>query len=119
VVILAHKHKRSVWWLAAFLFFMGAGFIGLGMFINHFVYGVLIATYYLFISGDEFRQTKLFRFRYLVLPLGVILFSLRHIEYIFGTNWFYDEIIFKFLGYDVYYFTGLGSFIILVFIIQS
>jgi len=119
VVVLAHKNPKYVWWLAGFFFFFASGIIGLGMFINHFVYGVLIAAYYLFITSDKFKETKIFKFRYLVLAAAFILFSARQIEYIFGAHWFYDEVIYKYLGYDVYYFTGIGSFIMLVFIIQS
>lgn len=119
IVIMAHKSKRAIWWLAGFFFFACAGMFGQGMFITHFIFGTLIATYYTQISSKAFEETRVFKYRFLVLIAAVILFSARHLEYMFGAPWFYDEVIYKFLGYDVFYFTGIGSFIFLVFIIHS
>lgn len=119
VVIIAHNNIKNLWWLAAFLFFMGAGLLGLGMFINHFVYGVLIAAYYMFISSTGFKNTKAYRFRFIIIPIALVLFSMRPIEKLVTMGSFYDEVIFKYLGYDVFYFSGVGSFILLVYIIHS
>lgn len=119
VVIIAHNNIKNLWWLSAFFFFMGAGLLGLGMFISHFVYGVLIASYYMFISSNGFKNTKAYRFRYIIIPIALVLFSMRPIEKLITMGSFYDEVIFKYLGYDVFYFSGVGSFILLVYIIHS
>lgn len=118
-VIIGYKNPKNLWWLAGFFFFMTAGVFGMGMFIDHFTYGVLIAAYYLFITSPSFKQTKVYKYRYAFILAGVVLFSMRPLEKLFHFGWFYDEVIYKYLGYEVFYFSGLGSFILLVFIIQS
>ena len=119
MVILAHKNIKNMWWLAGFFFFMGAGMFGMGMFVTHFIFGALLAAYFPFISGRSFKQTKVYRYRYILILVGFILFSMRPLEKLFSFGWFYDEVIYKYLGYDVFYFSGVGSLIMLVFIIHS
>jgi peptidoglycan/LPS O-acetylase OafA/YrhL len=119
LIILALYSKKVIWWFAAFILLMCTNMAGLGMFLNHFVYGVLIAASYYFITSEGFKTSKWFRYRYLWVLAGFILLSMRPIEKLYAMGWFYDEVIYKYFGYDVFYFSGLGAFIILAFIIQN
>ena len=118
-VIIGHKNKNYMWWLAGFFALATPGLLGMGAFLTNFVYGALVAAFYTAISGGEFRNTRLYKFRYLILLLGIICYSMRPLEKMFQLGSFYDEFIFGYLGYNVDYFSGFGSLIMLVFIIQS
>ena len=118
-VIIGHKSARYMWWLAGFFFIAMPGLMGIDMFLVHFVLGALVAAYFNVISGSKFHKSVFSRYRYIFIPLGMILFSMRPLEKLTKLGWFYDKIIFEYLGYEVYYFSAVGSFILLVYIIHS
>lgn len=120
MIVIVTKDRKLMWWFTLFLFFLGASITAaFGMFVLHFAYGVLICAYYLLITSDDFKRSWVYRKRFFLLPLAIFLYSMRHLELLFNFGWFYDEVIFKFLGYDVFFFTGIGSALLLVFIMAS
>lgn len=120
LIIIAQNNRRNMLWLAGFFLLGAPGIVGgHGIFINHFVYGVLIATYFMLIAGDDFKQTRIYKYRYPIMLFGVLCFSMRPLEKLFTFPEWYDSIIFKYLGYEVSHLSGIGSGIILMFIIHS
>lgn len=119
-IIIALNNKKGIWWLCVFLFLGAAGFFKAhAVFINHFTYGVLAATYFTAIQGEGCKKLFFYRCRYLLLPVGLILFSLRPIEKMWGLPGWFDTYLVRFAGYELYDFTGVGSLILLVYILQS
>jgi len=87
-------------------------------FSSHFLLGIIISSYYFVFSSPAFRESRWFRFRYLIILVAIFLFSVRRIDMIspFGPDyrWLAD-----FLNIDYFHYSGLASFVFLVAIIQS
>lgn len=118
-IIIAKQNARYTWWLAGFFLLAMPTIVGQGMFMTHFLYGVIVAAYYHAITAEPFKKSVFYKYRYLFLMIGLLFFSVRPIEKMISLGSFYDKVIFEYLGYEVYYFSGIGSFILLVFIIYT
>lgn len=90
----------------------------LGKLFIHFMLGLIVSCYYLDIQGEASKATKWFRYRYFFIFIAIILFSIRHIERIFPFGHAYQTIA-GYLSIDLFYYTGLASFIFLVAMINS
>lgn len=120
LIIIAQNNRRNMLWLTGFFLVGAPGLIGgQGIHLNHFVYGVLIAAYYVTITRIEFKKTWIYRYRYFIIPFAMLCFSMRPLEKLLTMPEWYDEFIFKYLGFEVSHLSGIGSAIILVFIIYS
>lgn len=80
--------------------------------------GVFIAAYYNEISSPAFKNNKWYKRRYWLIPLGILLFSIRMIDKIQPIPKFLQT-GFDFLKIDFFTLTGIAAFIFIIFIIAS
>ncbi len=113
-IALALKDRRLVAYLIVVTLIIGNNL----MCSYLFLFGILASCYYLEISDRSFRQTKWFRYRYPILIVAAIFFSLRHIDGIwpFGPTYKY---IADYLHLDFAVYAGLACFVFLVAILHS
>ena len=113
-IALALKERRLICYLIAVTVIIGNNL----MCSYFFLYGVLASAYYSEISAASFRQTKWFRYRFPVLIIAVIFFSIRHIDGIspFGPTYKY---LAAYLNLDFSVYAGLACFVFLVAILHS
>lgn len=113
--ILAGKQQiKILWWLLGISLFLGPY---ISMFSFHFLLGTLIAYYFPILKKYDFKQSKWFRYRYLLAVLVFLFFSIRHIDRIFPFPKGYHHVA-NMLKLDFFHFTGLASALILVWIIM-
>ncbi len=118
-IVIAHKNKKLVLWVTAYFMFLGNSLALWTTFIPHFMYGVLVATFFMPIVTSEQTKNWIYKYRWPLFIVGFILFSMRHIEKIHSLGSFYDNVIYEYLGYEASFFTGFGAFILLVLIMSS
>ncbi len=113
-IALALKDRRLITYLIVVTLIIGNNL----MCSYFFLFGVLASCYYSDISSISFRQTKWFRYRYLILFVSVIFFEIRQIDGIkpFGPTYKY---IADYLHLDFSVFAGLACFVFLVAILHS
>lgn len=115
MVYAARQNIKMIWWLIPVSIIMGNYF---SMFALHFALGMLLAYYYPQIKAYDFKQSKYWKYRYLI-GLGVfLLYSIRHIRRIFPFGNTYDAIA-KYIQIDMFHYTGIASALILLYIINS
>ncbi len=115
LVLLAQKNRKLlIYFIVAILFVARVT----NQFFIHFTLGMLICCYFQEINSDQFKETRWYRFRYLWLIIAFILFSVRHLEALspFGPTYKYLSGYFQI---DFFFWTGLGSFMILVWLVQG
>ncbi|KAA9333717.1 acyltransferase family protein [Adhaeribacter soli] len=112
----ARKDIKYVAWLIPISIFIGGGFIS--MFVFHFCLGVILAYFYNQIREFNFREHKLYPFRFLLLFAVFLLFSIRHLERIWPFGETYHKYA-KLYNVDFFHITGFASFLILAWIINS
>lgn len=113
IAMTKHNNRLIVWFvfLNFFLFYI------IGVFVLPFALGILICVYFDKIRQPEFRQTKWYRYRTLLLVFAFLLFSVRHLDRIFPFGKKYAEIA-GFFQMDFFVYTAVASFIFIVFIIH-
>lgn len=116
LIVATRSSIKYVVWLLPISIFIGGGFIS--MFIFHFCLGIILAYFFNQIQEFNFREHKLYRYRWLLF-LGVfLLFSIRHIERLFPFGETYHQYA-RLYNLDFFHFTGLASFLILAWIINN
>lgn len=118
-IILVGKSRRVIWWVLAYFYILGNSFGAWSMFQNHFVFGVILSCYFVFILSKDFEKTIWYRYRAIWLLVAAVLFSYHHIARIWPPGPTYEYLFEQYLGYDFFHMSGLASFIFLVFIIHS
>jgi peptidoglycan/LPS O-acetylase OafA/YrhL len=115
-IVLAKKDIRLVACLA-FVFFLFGTTQGCG-FHAHFMLGVLASTQYKKITSSSFKQTSWHRYRYLLLAIAIVLFTLRQVVRIspLGSTLVYLS---GYTGISFFQYSGAASMIFLVFLLQS
>lgn len=116
MIVLAKQNRKLILWLIPVLFIIGDLIIK--EFFIHFALGLLISCYFIDISDDSFKKSKWYHYKWLILFIGFILFSIRHIERIFPFGNTYND----FAGYiqlNDFHYTAIGSFIFLVAMVAS
>lgn len=123
LIIAARRNKqtngsgiRLIKWLIPFSLFIGTGYIS--GFTIHFCLGIILAYYYPSIKTYNFKESKYHPYRWLIGLLVFLLFSIRHIERLFDFGPTYDKIA-GFLRIDLFHYTAVASFAILLFIINN
>ena len=115
VLLLRYNRQLFVMLLAVLLVLGSVFFMST---LGHFMLGMLLTYYFPRIAGYHLRQSKLYPFRFLLYLLVFALFSARHLTRIYPLG----ELANYWLGMlrlDLFHFTGLGSFGILAYIINS
>ncbi len=115
LIAMVLYQRRLIIWMSVMSLFMT--FI-MGVFVTPFLLGILIAVYFDDIQSDKFQQTIGYRFRYLFILIGIIFFSLRQIDHLMPLS---PSIHYFMEAYQInfYMLSGIGSFILLVYIIRS
>lgn len=113
LILIGQKDKRLVWWLV--LVNLLCGF---NIYLTHFLLGMLLCYLFNYIRSAEFKTTRWYKYRYVLIAVAMVLFSVRHINHIsrFGPSYFYMA---AFFFVDFFHFTGFASFVFLAAIIQS
>ena len=114
-IVIAKTNKKLLLWLL--LTYLLTSYV-ISPFFVHFTLGLFISCYFLELSDGSFRQTKWFKYRYPLLVLAFIMLSVRHIDRLsaFGPTYKYLAGYFQI---DFFLYTGIGSFIFLVALVQS
>ncbi len=116
MVIVAKKGRIfSVLLMAGFLI-AGNGMIS--YFLVSFSLGVVLAAYYYYISDDSFKRTKWFRYRWFILPFGILLFILKPIHELSPLGITLVQAL-DYLKFSFYLISGIGAFILLGALIRS
>lgn len=115
-VFLARKDIKIIWFLIPFTLVIGGHHIS--MFTMHFAMGILLAYYYPTIVSFDFKSSKLYSWRYLLAIFIFALFSIRHIRRIVPFGDEYDRIA-KMIHLDMFHYTGIGSALILIWVINT
>ena len=84
----------------------------------HFMLGMLLTYFFPFIARYDLRTSRFYHFRYLVYLLAFGLFSIRHITRIFPLGE-HSNYWLNLLRVDLFFFTSIGAFILLAYIINS
>ncbi len=111
-ILVVRKDKRLVWWL------LMAYMLVREIFYIHFVLGIVISLIYSHVKDVSFKQTKWYRYRYLILPVAFVLFSIRHINRLSPMGPTYTYLA-DYIGIPFFYYTAFASFVFIVAIIQS
>jgi len=85
-----------------------------GLFMFHFILGIWIAANVDWIRSMQFRESGWYRYRWLILITGCVLFSLRMADRIvpFDSGLMY---ILNYLKLDYFIFSAIGSLIFIVY----
>ncbi len=113
-IALAINNKRFIPYLIVATLIIGNNF----MFSYLFLFGIVASCNYTYIISDSFRKTKWFQYRYPLLIVAFVLFSIRQIDAIspFGSTYKY---LAAYLGIDFFTYTALSCFVFLVAILHS
>jgi len=114
-IALALKDKKYIPYLIVVTLIIGNNLY----FSYLFLFGIIASTNYSTITGASFRQTKWFRYRYLILIAAIIVFSIRQIDAITPIGWPTFKYLQGYLGLDFFNYTGLSCFVFLVGILHS
>lgn len=117
-IVLARKDKRIIYWLLFSTLLMGGIMGGKYIFHFHFLLGIVLSCLYTTITNPSFKNTKWHKYRYLVLVVAFVFFSIRHIDRISELGSTYKYVA-EYFGIDFFHYTGLASFVFIVWILQS
>jgi peptidoglycan/LPS O-acetylase OafA/YrhL len=116
LIIGAKNHIKYVVWLIPISIFIGNGYIS--MFIFHFCLGIILAYFYHQIQQFNFREHKLYPYRFLLMVGIFLLFSVRHIDRMFPFGETFNKYS-QLYNFGLFHITGFASFLILAWIINS
>ncbi len=112
IILLAKKDIRYLFWLA-FVFYLLTFW-----FLVFFILGVFISSYFTRISNSEFRKTKCFKYRHLILVVAIVLYSVDPINKIspLGPDLIY---LILYLLFNFYYTSAIGAFVFIIMLLNS
>jgi peptidoglycan/LPS O-acetylase OafA/YrhL len=116
LIIGAKNHIKYVVWLIPISIFIGNGYIS--MFIFHFCLGIILAYFYHQIQQFNFREHKLYPYRFLLLIGIFLLFSVRHIDRMFPFGETFNKYS-QLYNFGLFHITGFASFLILGWVIHN
>jgi peptidoglycan/LPS O-acetylase OafA/YrhL len=116
MVLIAKRDKRMMVAFAGCLLLIGNGL--LSRFHVHFALGVILATFYYDIISDDFNKSRWHRYRWFIIPVGVLLFVFTPIQKISPLGPTLMDLL-NYLQIDFYLFSGVGAFILLGALINS
>ncbi|MEO6831027.1 MAG: acyltransferase family protein, partial [Chitinophagaceae bacterium] len=77
LIVLARVNRQLLWWLILSSLLVARI---MDAFVMHFILGVALSAYYFYINSPEFKCTRWYRFRHIILLLSIVLFSIRRIQ---------------------------------------
>lgn len=108
-IIVLYKAPRTYAYLIPLSVLLSA-FIS--AFAFHFMLGVWLGKHYKAIQAFDFKTSRLYRVRYMLYALMVLMLSVRHIDRIYALDFLYYYPN-HYLGLDFFHLTGFASFLIL------
>jgi peptidoglycan/LPS O-acetylase OafA/YrhL len=117
-IILAKKDKRIVYWMLLVYIVIGNSMRDLYIFHVHFLLGLALSCLYHQLSSASFKEIGWYRYRYLLLVVAFIFFSIRHIDRIWPFNATYTYIA-GYFGISFFLYTGIASFVFIAAILCS
>jgi peptidoglycan/LPS O-acetylase OafA/YrhL len=116
MLILVMRHNRQ-WFLYLTLFSLALSAY-YTLYLFHFCMGIWLAADFEHIQAGKYRLHFIYRYRYALLPVWILLFSGNYITYtIESTEAFL--MIRHFTGFDWYHASGFAAFLWLIWIIMS
>lgn len=115
IVLAAVRNINWVYFIALLGFIMPSQ---ISIFIFHFAIGSIIGIHFDAIRNFDFKKSRWYSYRYLILIITILLFSVRHIERISAFGPFYYKVM-EYLRIDIFHYTGLASAVILMFVINN
>lgn len=116
LVLVLRKSRKFFLLLLAVFVVLGPPWVTAQLF--HFMLGMLLTYFFHPIAAYNLRRSRFYHFRYLLYLLAFGLFSIRHLTRIFplgeSANFWMG-----FLRIDLFHLTGIGSFGLLAYIINS
>jgi len=116
LVILAQKNIKYIKYLMPISIFIGQQYMS--MYLFHFLLGILLAYYYPQIKAYKFKESRWFKFRYIIPVIVLFLFSARHFNKIKSFGSIYNDVV-NFLALDFFHFSAIASFVILLYVINN
>jgi peptidoglycan/LPS O-acetylase OafA/YrhL len=117
-IVIAKKNKQLIYWLLFAYLLIGNTMRDLYMFNFHFTLGVLISCLFIEVSAPTFRLTKWYRYRYIIVFISIMLYSIRHIDRILPMPLTYNYLS-GYLGITFFHYTAIASFVFIIAIIIS
>jgi peptidoglycan/LPS O-acetylase OafA/YrhL len=113
-IALAIKEKKYIPYLIVVTLIIGNNLY----FSYIFLFGIIASNNYAYFSGEAFKISKWYKYRYPVLIIAIVVFSIRQIDSIspFGSTFMN---LHKYLGIDFFSYTGPSCFVFLVAVLQS
>lgn len=118
-IAIAKKDKRIIPWMLLSYLLIGNNIGESYTFFLHFTLGILISCSFNYINDDSFMESKWYKYRYLIMVVSIILFSLRSINDISRFGPTYEYLSYIFVGVDFNHFSGLAAFVFIVAILRS
>ena len=117
MVIIIRKSEALFIWFILMTLFIGSSFVS--EFILLFGLGILIAKRFDQIQNFNTKDHWLLRYKYYFIPVLLFLFSFRHITALVPIPSPLKYLMMNIIGLSEYTFSGFGSFLILLFIINT
>ena len=118
MIVLANKDKRIIYWLLFIFLLIGVNMGDWYMFHFHFALGVLLSCLFVQINSPEFKASKWYKFRYLILGISFVFYSIRHIDRIMPFGEVYNDFA-KYTGVNFFHYTAIASFVFIAAILCS
>ncbi len=122
IIALAIQDSKYLVWMLLALLLMGNTLGPYFVYFNHFVLGVLAACLFQQVSNGGLKNSKWYKYRYLIFCIAILLFSARQFNTINKIHFFgawYNYWIKDYLGFSFSYYSALASFVFLIGIIHS
>ncbi len=113
-ILIARKGIKPAYWLLIAVLLMGVSYV----FQVQFVLGVIISCLFNYINTGSFKETKWYKYRYILLFVSFIFYSLRQIDRMSPLGPTYKYVA-AYLGLDFFIYSGFAAFVFIIAIIQS
>lgn len=117
MVLIIRKQEKLLIWFLIMTLLIGSNFIS--EFALLFGLGILISKKFKEIENFDTKKHALLKYKNYAIPVLLVLFSYRHITNLVPLPSSINYLLKDVLNLSEYTFSGLGSFLILVFIINS
>ncbi len=115
LILLIRYNEKLFNYFMVLSVFMTAFF---SSFLLHFSLGIFLAYHFIDVSNFNFKESKYYRYRWLIAVLTILAYSIRHIYSLFPFTPVYEWLR-KMVGLDFFQLTGLASFIIITWVINN
>jgi len=122
MIALANRNVRFIWWMIVAVLLIGNNFGKMYSYHIHYAFGLLISCYFLKIESGSLKNSRWYKYRYIILLIGIFLFSARQLDRFNAIKFFnadYKYWLHDYLGFGFSQYSAISSLIFLTWIIQS